>query len=111
MSLKSDWQKKQAAVQAGIKRPEPIQAKPDQPLTYVLSDRKFFAHASLSSAKAEKEFLQAALDRPIKIYKVWNTQSIQINKDMTLIRRETEKLQASTSFYKALVRVLSGAGY
>jgi len=106
-----DWQKIQTAVSQGLVREQTQAAEIDQVLTFVLSDKKFFHHASLSSAKAEKEFLQTALDKQMRIYKVWNVSSAEMQADLTLIRGEATKLSRSSNFYQALDRVLESAGY
>jgi len=111
MSGIRDWQKIQAAIKQGLVREQGVAAEIDQPLTFILSDRKFFHHASLESAKAEKEFLQTALGKRIRLYKVWNTTSDQIKTDMGIIRKELKQESNGSSFFLAIDRVLTGAGF
>lgn len=101
----------ETALANGITRKEGVRAYPGQPLTYILTDKMFYHHANIASAKAEKEFLQIALHKNIRIYKVWNMSGEAIEADMTLIRNEAEKLPTKAGFYEALNRMLLGAGY
>jgi len=111
MARENDRQRIRDAVNGGLVRRPALRAAPDQVLTYVLSDRQFFPHASIESAKFEKDFLEAALGRQIRMYKVWNTNRKRVHADMTLLRSEAEKLPKQTKFYKSLDRVLESAGF
>ena len=111
MSHAKQWQKIQDAVATGIERKEGVRAEPGQPLTFILSDRKFYHHATLESAKAEKEFLQATLDKEMRIYKVWNARREMIDSDMKLLRKTLSNLTEWNDTQKAIDRILSGAGY
>ena len=107
----NSWKKIQKAIENGVVREQSKRAEPEQLLTYVLSDKKLFQHATIESAKSEKEFLQLALDRDIRIYKIWNVTRERLQNDMVLIRGEARKMSKRTNFYKALDRVLEGAGF
>jgi len=111
MSRISDWQKIQSALANGLVREQGVPAELNQAMTFVLSDRKFFHHATLASAKAEKEFLQTALGKRIRLYKVWNTSRKNVQTDMSLIRTGAEQLSNQSEFYKALDRVLMSSGF
>jgi len=103
--------KNHGAVQGGLYRENAKRAEPGQILTYVISDKELFPHATMQSAKAEKDFLEEVLDRRMRMYKVWNTNLKQVQADMTLLRNEAEKLPKQTKFYKLLDRVLDSAGF
>jgi len=106
-----DWQKIRIAQEAGLVRAEGVKAEPNQILTYILSDKKFYHHATLESAKAEKEFLQAALQRDLKIYKVWNSKREMIDSDMRKLRHELSGISEWNDTQAAIDRILVGAGY
>ena len=106
-----DREKIENALANGLVRQEGQRAAPDQLMSYILSDRKFFSHATLESAKSEKDFLEVVLGRQIRIYKVLNVKRELLQNDMVLMRSEAEKLSKRTKFYKSLNRVLEGAGF
>lgn len=83
-----DQERIDKAMANGFIRKKGERAAPHQALAYVLSDKRFYRHANLSSAKAEKDFLQAALGRKLRIYKVWNADREAIEADMTLLRNK-----------------------
>ena len=106
-----DWDKINTAIGAGVIRQAGERAGPDQMLAYILSDKKFYHHATLRSAKAEKEFLQTALGKKMRIYKVWNASRESIVSDMELLRSDLNNFQNWGAVQHAIDRVLSGAGY
>jgi len=106
-----DREKINQAIANGLSRKIGEPAKPDQTLTYILSDKKFYHHANLISAKAEKEFLETALARQVRLYKVWNTNREYIEADMKLIRSELKNSSNWCGFQQAIDRILTGAGY
>jgi len=111
MGTDNNWIKIQQALENGIVRKQGVKADSCQSLTYILSDKKFFHHATLESAKAEKEFLQAALERELRIYKVWNSSRELIDNDMRYLRHELSVLSEWSDTQAALNRILVGAGY
>ena len=111
MNRAKQWRKIQEAIETGLERKEGVRAEPGQPLTFILSDKKFYHHATLESAKAEKEFLQAALSKEMRIYKVWNTKREMVESDMKLLRNTLSNLPNWDDTQKAMDRILSGAGY
>ena len=106
-----DWKKINQAIEGGAVRKIGERAGPDQVLAYILSDKKFFHHANLRSAKAEKEFLQGALGKQMRIYKVWNVSRKGIITDMELLRSDLNKSKNWGDTQQAIDRILSGAGY
>lgn len=111
MNRKVDAEKIRLALELGVSRGVGVRANPDQPLTYVLSDKKFFHHANIASAKAEKEFLQASLGRKIRIYKVWNINRVSIETDMSLLRDILSHQSDWNDESHAIDRLLTGAGF
>lgn len=111
MGKYKDWEKIEIALKSGLVRKPGIKANPNQVLSYILSDKKFFHHATLESAKAEKEFLQKALQRDLKIYKVWNSKREMIESDMRHLRSELDRQSKWNDLHAAIDRVLVGAGY
>lgn len=99
------------ALTDGVVRRERVQAKPDQLLTYILSRHKQFHHATLESASNERYFLQAALGRRVRIFKIWNVGRKQIKDDFYLLRAMLDETEHWDPAYHALDRVLKGAGF
>lgn len=106
-----DWEKINQAIKDGAVRKMGERAGSDQFLAYILSDKKFYHHANLNSAKAEKEFLQTALGKKMRIYKVWNCSRKSIISDMELLRNELKNFQNWGETQHAIDRILIGAGY
>lgn len=99
------------AIENGVYRAEGVKAEPDQSLTYILSERRYFHHANLESAKAEKYFLQAALGRSMSLYKVWNVNRETLEADLKLLRSKLDKETEWDDENHAVDRILTGAGY
>lgn len=106
-----DWTKINQAIEGGAVRQIGERAGPEQVLAYILSEKKFYHHATLRSAKAEKEFLQTALGKKMRIYKVWNASRKSIISDMELLRTNLNDFQNWGDAQHAIDRILSGAGY
>ena len=111
MNRIKDAEKIEEALAGGLVRLNGEKAPPDQPLTYILSDKKFYHHANLDSAKAEKEFLETALGRRMRIYKIWNANREIIEADMKLLRTALNNSLNWNKHDEAVDRILSGAGY
>lgn len=111
MKCKKDTEKIEDALANGLIRLDGEKAPPDQPLTYILSDKKFYHHANLESAKAEKEFLESALGRRMRIYKIWNANREITENDMKLLRTELNNSLDWNKHDEAVDRILNGAGY
>lgn len=95
----------------GVERKERIEAKPEQLLTYVLVRHKLFHHATLEGASNERYFLQAALGRKIRIYKIWNVGRKQIKNDFHILRAMLDESKDWDPAFEALNRILKGAGF
>lgn len=104
-------QKIKKALREGVARQNPVAAPPSQTLTYVLAKRRFFHHATVESASAERYFLQAALGQRVRVMKIWNTGRDQIQDDMSLLRGMLSETESWDPAQEALDRVLKGAGY
>ena len=99
------------ALKNGIERPDSIEAPPEQSLAYILVAQKYFKHATLESASTERYFLQAALGKRLRIYKVWHTDRQAIKDDMSLLRGMLSENDDWDPAYDTLDRVLKGAGF
>jgi len=97
------------AIENGVHRAEGVKAEPS--LTYILSERRYFHHANMESAKAEKYFLQAALGRSMSLYKVWNVNRETLEEDLKLLRAKLDKKTDWDDENHAIDRLLIGAGY
>ncbi len=101
----------QKALTAGIERPEWQRAKLGQSLTYILSRSSHFHHGNIKSASAERYFLQAALGRKIRIFKIWNIGRTAIKDDLSLLRGMLDETEHWDPAFEALDRILQGAGF
>ena len=101
----------QKAIADGIQRPEKVRAFSDQILTFVLAKNWKFHHGTLESASKERYFLQAALGRKVRIFKIWNTGRKQVQDDMSLLRGMLSETESWDPAFEALDRILKGAGY
>lgn len=99
------------AIENGVHRAEGVKAETDQALTYILSERRYFHHANMESAKAEKYFLQAALGRSMSLYKVWNVNRETLEEDLKLLRAKLDEKTDWDDENQAIDRLLIGAGY
>jgi len=111
MNTKKNAEKIKLALERGVPRAAGVKADPDQSLTYILSERKYYHHANLESAKAEKDFLQVALGRNMSLYKVWNVGRETLEADLKLLRAELDKKSEWDAENQAINRLLIGAGY
>ena len=111
MDRKTERELVETALANGIMRKEGEKAYPGQPLTYILTDKAFYHHANFASAKAEKELLQAALHKNIRIYKVLNISGETIEADMKYLRGELNKNSNWSTSEETIDRLLTGAGY
>ena len=111
MNTKKNAEKIKLALERGIHRAAGVKAEPNQSLTYILSERKYYHHANLESAKAEKDFLQIALGRDMLLYKVWNVGRQTLEADLKLLRAELDKKTKWDTAHRAIDRLLIGAGY
>jgi len=111
VSRKENQQKINLALSNGLKRVAGVKAEAGQPLTYILSEKKYFHHANLDSAKVEKEFLQEALGKKLQIYKIWNVSRETLDADLKMLRSELNKNTEWDLINQAVDRVLCGAGY
>jgi len=111
MSQKENQQKINQALSNGLKRVAGVKAEAGQPLTYILSEKKYFHHANLDSAKVEKEFLQEALGKKLQIYKIWNVSRETLDADLKMLRSELDKQPDWDAINQAVDRILCGAGY
>ena len=93
------------ALTDGVVRQERVQAEPDQLLTYILARHKQFHHATLESASNERYFLQAALGRRVRIFKIWNVGRKQIKNDFYMLRAMLDETEHWDPAYNALDRV------
>lgn len=106
-----EWRQIEEAIASGIIRKPGERAAPNQTLTYILSDKKYFHHANLRSAKSEKEFLETVLGKDLKLYKVWNISRETAEADFKLIRSKLSSLSSWDVTFEAVDRIIAGAGY
>ncbi|MDB2439466.1 hypothetical protein N9W89_12190 [Hellea sp.] len=99
------------ALADGISRPVSVKAEYNQSLTYILSKSKLFHHATLESASAEKYFLQAALGRKLRIYKIWNVGRDEVKDDLYMLIAMLDETEVWDPAFEALDRVMKGAGF
>lgn len=111
MNRKNYSEKIAHALANGLARAPGQKADPGQALTFILSDKRYFHHATMNSAKAEKRFLEQALGKKIQLYKVWNIQRTALEKDMMMLRAELSKESNWNAVHKAIDRLVCGAGY
>lgn len=111
MRKKEDAEKIRLALANGLKRVAGVKAAAEQSLTFIISEKQYFHHANLESARVEKEFLQEALGKNLKIYKVWNVSRETLDADLKMLRSELDKIPEWDSINQAVDRVLCGAGY
>ena len=111
MSRKKNDEKIQLALANGLPRAAGVKAGAKQSLTYIISEKKYFHHANLDSAKIEKEFLQEALGKKLQIYKIWNIDRESLEADLKMLRNELDNQSDWNSINQAVDRILCGAGY
>jgi len=99
------------ALADGVVREERVQAEPDQLLTYILARHKQFHHATLESASNERYFLQTALGRRVRIFKIWNVGRKQIQHDFYMTRAMLDETEHWDPALHAIDRILKGAGF
>jgi len=108
---KDNEEKIQLALAKGLPRVAGVKAGAEQSLTYIISEKKYFHHANLDSAKIEKDFLQEALGKKLQIYKIWNIDRESLKADLRMLRGELDKQANWSPIELAIDRVLCGAGY
>ena len=111
MSRKKNDEKIQLALANGLPRVAGVKASAEQSLTYIISEKKYFHHANLESARVEKEFLQEALGKKMQIYKIWNVSRTVLDADLKMLRNELNKQPDWDPINQAVDRILCGAGY
>lgn len=111
MPRANDYQKIKNALENGYDRKIGKRAHVSQTLTYVISDKKFFHHANIYSANAEKAFLEFALGREMRMYKVWNVKSDSAVADMKFLRYTLNNCANWNDNQIVMDRVLRSAGY
>jgi len=99
------------ALADGVVREDRVKAEQDQLLTYILVRHKQFHHATIESASNERYFLQAALGRRVRIFKIWNVGRKQIQHDFYMTRAMLDETEHWDPALHAIDRILKGAGF
>ena len=111
MSRKKNDEKIRLALAKGLPRSAGVKASAEQSLTFIISEKKYFHHANLESAKVEKDFLQEALGKKMQIYKIWNVSREALDTDLKMLRNELDNQSDWNLISQAVDRILCGAGY
>ena len=78
-------------------------AKPGQRITYILTDRKPFHHATLEDAKRERAYLTAKHKKDFRLLKVLNVSSDELEKLATDAAALGEPIQRIADLQTALI--------